>query len=144
MQYDMVMTTRRNGMEVRSLLKVLAVLCITLACAGCDLNIDKVTPPSWIQGTWEGSSNVFTFTKNDIMHTKLGPSEGFAATDDDVTLIDATYSVSTYQIELKKNGVTEAHKFVLFSTSPDTLEYYHADPTGVFPSTATDSLDREL
>ncbi len=137
------MYIKENVMKVSGTLKVFAVICMVIACVSCNLNIDKVTPPSWIQGTWEGTDHVFTFTKNDIIHTIKGSAGGFTATGEEITMVDVTYSESTYQVELKKNGVTEAHKFELFSYAPDQIEYYHANSAGVFPSSATDTLDRE-
>lgn len=123
--------------------KVLVVICLVFAFVACDLNIDKVTPPGWIQGTWESDDNVFTFTKNDIIHTIKGPSEGFTVTGSDITVGEVTFSESTYQVELTKGGVTDAYRFELYSYAPDDLAYYHASTAGVFPSTATDTLDRE-
>ena len=130
-------------MKLSAIWKVLVIICMVFTFVACDMNIDKVSPPDWIQGTWESDDNVFTFTTNDIIHIIKGPSEGFTATDSEFTVEDVKYSIDSYQIELSKGGVSEKYKFMLFSYLPDELKYYHADSAGVFPNTATDTLDRE-
>ena len=128
-------------MKVSASTKVLAVLCIAFVCIACDLNVDNVTPPAWIQGTWVGTTHTFTFTTHDIVQTSSGSEGSFTASTSDVTLEDFKDTTDTYQVELSKDEGEEKHKFVLIISEPDTIEYFHTT-TDAFPDDPTDTLHR--
>lgn len=115
-------------MKLSATWKVLVIICMVFTFVACDMNIDKVSPPDWIQGTWEGATNTFTFTKNDIVHVITGDPTGFTATSSDIAIVNATYSIDIYQVELTKGGVTTKYKFEYYGTKdPKTLDYYYND-----------------
>jgi len=126
-------------MKLSATWKVLVIICMVCTFVACDMNSDKVSPPDWIQGTWKGTTNTFTFTKSDIVHVIAAAPEGFTATDSDIVIVDATYTIDTYQVELTNGGVTKQYKFVYFGSSdPDTLDYYDN-----FDDDLTETLTKE-